>query len=54
MMTFLLKVGGITYDQLESGFKYTLIAASGIGLYLLNKSLSPKLWVYDINKHFMN
>lgn len=43
MMTFLLKIGGITYDQLESGFKYTLIVASGVGLYLLNKSLNPKL-----------
>lgn len=43
MMTFLLKIGGITYDQIESGFKYVLLAASGIGLYFLNKRMGPTL-----------
>lgn len=44
-MTFLLKIGGITYDSLGKGFKYALLAASGIGLYMLNNNLQPKLWL---------
>lgn len=43
-MTFLLKIGGVTYDSIGKGFKYALIIASGIGLYALNKNLPPKLW----------
>jgi hypothetical protein len=42
-MTFLLKIGGITYDSLGKGFKYALIAASGIGLYLLNNKMNPRI-----------
>ena len=42
-MTFLLKIGGITYDTLGKGFKYALLAASGIGLYVLNNNFNPKL-----------
>jgi hypothetical protein len=42
-MTFLLKIGGVTYDSIGKGFKYALIIASGIGLYALNKNLPPKL-----------
>lgn len=44
VMTFLLKIGGVTYDSIGKGFKYALIIASGIGLYALNKNLPPKLW----------
>lgn len=42
-MTFLLKFGDITYDSLGKGFKYALIVASGVGLYLLNNKVNPKL-----------
>jgi hypothetical protein len=42
-MTFLLKIGGVTYDSLGKGFKIALLGASGIGLYLLNNNLQPKL-----------
>lgn len=31
MMTFLLKVGGITYQTLGKGFKVSLLAAAGVG-----------------------
>lgn len=41
-MTFLLKVGGITYHSLGQKFKYVLYAAAGIGLYLAQNGM-PRL-----------
>jgi hypothetical protein len=43
MMTFLLKVGGISYQTLGKGFKYALYVAAGVGLYMLNNGTLPKL-----------
>jgi aldehyde dehydrogenase (NAD+) len=41
-MTFLLKIGGTTYESLGRKFKYVLLAAAGIGVYVLQSGL-PKL-----------
>mgnify|MGYP001336686412 CR=1 FL=1 len=43
MMNFLLKIGSTTYDSIGKGFKYVLLAASGVALYMLNKNVVPKL-----------
>lgn len=42
LMTFLLKIGGTTYSSLGKGFKYSLIAAAGIGIYIARNTM-PKL-----------
>lgn len=42
-MTFLLKIGDTTFDTLGKGFKYVLLAASGIALYMLNKNMAAKM-----------
>lgn len=43
MMTFLLKVGGISYGTLGKVFKYSLLAAAGIALVYVNRNYRPKL-----------
>ena len=43
MMTFLLKIGGLNYSTIGKGFKYALILASGIGLYMMNNNVMPKM-----------
>lgn len=42
-MTFLLKLGGITYQGLGKGFKYLLLAAGGVLYYKYGGGGFPRL-----------